>query len=220
MVIAGASRMSSVRGLNARPHSAIVLPFSEPKWRCILLDQQLLLRGVDLLDGFQDLEGVALVLRELEDRLDVLREAAAAVAAAREQEGGADALVRGDGAADLVDVGAVLLADVRHLVHERDARRQHGVRRVLAQLGARAVHHHDRRAGAGERRVELAHHLGAARIVGADDDAIGPQEVVDGGALLEELGVADDAERDAWSRGGSPRGPSRRCRPARCSCRR
>ena len=35
MVIAGASRMSSVRGLNARPHSAIVLPFSEPKCFCI-----------------------------------------------------------------------------------------------------------------------------------------------------------------------------------------
>ena len=31
--------------------------------------------------------------------------------------------------------------------------------------------------------------------VGADDDAIGLQEVLDGGALLQELGIADDAER-------------------------
>ena len=32
----------------------------------------------------------------------------------------------------LIDVGADQLADVRDLVHERDARRQHRVRRVLA----------------------------------------------------------------------------------------
>ena len=37
IVMAGASRMSSVRGLNARPQTAMVLPFSEPKWRCILV---------------------------------------------------------------------------------------------------------------------------------------------------------------------------------------
>ena len=65
-----------------------------------------------------------------------------------------------------------------------------------------AVHHHDRRAGAGERRVELLHQLGRARILGADDDAVGLHEVVDGRALLQELGVADDAERDASSRAG------------------
>ena len=33
--MAGASRMSSVRGLNARPQTAIVRPFSEPKCRSI-----------------------------------------------------------------------------------------------------------------------------------------------------------------------------------------
>ena len=131
----------------------------------------------------------------MHDRLDVLREAAAAVADAREQERRADARVGADGAADLVDVGADELAEVRDLVHERDARRQHRVGGVLGQLGAGAVHDHDRRAGARERRVELVHHLGAARVVGADDDAIGLHEVVDRRALLQELGIADDAER-------------------------
>ena len=41
------------------------------------------------------------------------------------------------------------------------------------------------------------HHLAAALVVGADHHAIGLQEVVDGGALLQELRVADDAERVA-----------------------
>ena len=96
-------------------------------------------------------------------------------------------LVGGHRPTHLVDVRAVEIAHARHLVHERDARREHGVRRVLAQLGAGAVHHHDRRAGAREGRVELLHDLGAARVVGADDHAIGPQEIVDRRALLEEL---------------------------------
>ena len=100
-----------------------------------------------------------------------------------------------DRPAHLVDVGADHLADVRDLVHERDARGEHRVRRVLAQLGAGAVHHHDRRAGARERRVQLLHQLGRARILGADDDAVGLHEVFDRGALLQELGIADDAER-------------------------
>ena len=34
-----------------------------------------------------------------------------------------------------------------------------------------------------------------ARVLGADDDAVRLHEVVDGRTLLEELGVADDAER-------------------------
>ena len=65
----------------------------------------------------------------------------------------------------------------------------------LRQLGARAIHHHDRRAGARERLVQRHHHLGAARVLGADHDAIGLHEILDRGALLQEFGVADDAER-------------------------
>ena len=68
-------------------------------------------------------------------------------------------VVRADRPPHVVDVGANELAHVRHLVHERDARRQHRVGGVLGQLGAGAVHHHDRRAGARERRVQLEHQL-------------------------------------------------------------
>ena len=84
--IAGASRMSSVRGLNARPQTAIVLPFSDAEVRLHLVDQPRLLPLVDRLDRLQDLEVVALVRGELQQRLDVLRKAAAAVADAGKQE--------------------------------------------------------------------------------------------------------------------------------------
>ena len=127
-----------------------------------------------------------------------------------------------DRLAHVIDVGADQLADVRDLVHERDARRQNRVRRVLAQLGARRVHHQDRRAGARERRVQLLHDRRRALVVrlDADHDAIRLHEVFDRGALLQELGVADDAERLRRFARRSRRGPSAPCRPARCSCRR
>ena len=54
----------------------------------------------------------------------VLREAAAAVADAGEQEREADAAVVADAAADVVDVAAHPLAEVGHLVDEADLRRQ------------------------------------------------------------------------------------------------
>ena len=50
IVIAGASRMSSVRGLNASPQSAIVRPFRLAEVRLHLLDEPRLLRLVDRLD--------------------------------------------------------------------------------------------------------------------------------------------------------------------------
>ena len=71
---------------------------------------------------------------------------------------------------------------------------------VLPELGARAIHQHDRRAGPGERRVELGHQLGALGILGANDDAIRLQKVVDGGALFQELRVTHHAEGVVVSR--------------------
>ena len=110
-----------------------------------LRDEPHLLRLVDPLDGFERLEIVAFVVGEFDEGLDVFRKAAPAEANAREtRNDGPDAPIGSDRLAHLIDVGAEHLAHVRDLVHERDARRQNGIRRVLAQLRARAVHHHDR----------------------------------------------------------------------------
>ena len=69
-------------------------------------------------------------------------------------------------------------ARLRQLVHERDARREHRVGRVLGELGRAHVHHQQALVVALERRVQLAHAARVASlVVGADDDAVGPHEV-------------------------------------------
>ena len=45
-----------------------------------------------------------------------------------------------------------------------------------------------------ERPVDFAHHRRAALVLDADDHAIGPFEIVDRGALAQELRVGDDGE--------------------------
>jgi hypothetical protein len=122
------------------------------------------------------------------------REAGAAVADAGKEEVVPDAPVVTDAAAHLVDVGARPLAEVRDLVHERDARREERVGGVLRHLGAGVVHRDDGVPGAHERLVQLAHDLERLLAHRADDDAVGLHEVVDGRAFLQELGVGDDVE--------------------------
>jgi hypothetical protein len=93
-----------------------------------------------------------------------------------------------------LDVGADALGEIGEFVHERDARREHRVGRVLRQLGGPHVHHDHAFVVALERLVELPHQLRRAVVVRADDDAVGLQEVLDGRAFLQELGVRDDGE--------------------------
>ena len=63
IVIAGASRMSSVRGLNARPQSAIVRPFRSPKCASIFSTSRDFCGSLTVFDRPQNLEVVALVRR-------------------------------------------------------------------------------------------------------------------------------------------------------------
>ena len=66
---------------------------------------------------------------------------------------------------------------------------------VLGEFGGAHVHDDQALVVALEGRVELAHELDGALVVGADDDAVRAHEVVDGGAFLEEFRVGDDGER-------------------------
>jgi hypothetical protein len=95
---------------------------------------------------------------------------------------------------NLVGIPAKTLAHIGDFVHERDARGEHRICRVLAQLRADAIHHHDRRARPGERPVQVRHDRGGTLVVCANHHAVGLQEVFNGRALLQELGIADHAE--------------------------
>jgi hypothetical protein len=92
------------------------------------------------------------------------------------------------------DIRADGLAKVRDLVHERNLRGQQRIRGVLGHLRARVVHHENRSASPAKRRVQIFDDLGRSLVGGADDDAIGFEEILDCRAFLHELRVGDHIE--------------------------
>ncbi|CAM2156829.1 hypothetical protein PT2222_30158 [Paraburkholderia tropica] len=163
-----------------------------------LLREHLLLPFVDVLDRAQDLQRLAEIFSGAHQRLDVLREARAAVTAARVQEVVTDTRIGTDAATHRFDVRAHAIGEIRQFVHERDARGEHGVGRVLREL--RRMHVHVERAFviAVERRVQALHEFARAFaghvFVAAQHDAVGAREVFHGRAFLQELGVRDHRE--------------------------
>jgi hypothetical protein len=80
----------------------------------------MLLRLVHRLHRFEHLQPPAVLDRRPHQSLDVLWEAAAAVADSGVEEAVADAGIRADALSHLLDVDADLVRQVRELVHEAD----------------------------------------------------------------------------------------------------
>ena len=96
--------------------------------------------------------------------------------------------------ADVVDVGADLLAQVGDLVDEGDLHRQEAVGGVFDELGGLEAGEQDRRLDQEQRAIELAHLLAPALALHPDHHAVGPHEIVDRGALAQELRIGDHVE--------------------------
>ncbi len=156
-----------------------------------LARQHLFLLIVDAIDRRKNLQTHARMLAGVHQRLHILGEARAAVTDARVQEIETDARIGADAAAHVLDVGPQPLGQIRQLVHERNARGEHRVGRVLGEFGRAHIHLEDLVVVALERRVERTHDAERLCVVGADDDAIGSHEIVDRSPFLEELGVGD-----------------------------
>ena len=109
----------------------------------------------------------------------------------------ADPRIGADALPHVLDVGAERIGEIGQFVHERDARREHRVGRVLGQLGRADVHHQQALAVALKRRVDGAQQRDRTLVVGADDDAVRSHEVLDGGAFLQKLRIGDDSERQS-----------------------
>ncbi len=105
-----------------------------------LVYQHFLLARVDPFHRGEDLRLVTHFLRGADERLHVLGEARPTIAGARINEGIADAGIRADTHADLLDVRPEPLGDERQLVHEADLGGQHRIGRVLGQLGGADIH--------------------------------------------------------------------------------
>ena len=138
----------------------------------------------------------AVVLRGLDQRDGVLGKAGAAIARPGVQEFRADAVVETDSARDLLDIGADLLAQVRHLVDEGDLGREEAVGGVFDHLRGAAIGEHDRRRVEVERTIEVRKHFAGAAVIGADDDPVGMLEVLDRRAFAQEFRIGDDRHGD------------------------
>src|ERR1043165_10061741 len=95
-----------------------------------------LLPIIDRIDGRNQLDGNIDRLGEVDNVLDILGEAAAAVSGTGKEELETNALIMSDAAANFVDVGAKPFAQVRHLVDEADFGGEHGIGNILGHLRA------------------------------------------------------------------------------------
>ncbi len=163
---------------------------------CEFVEEYGLLVFVDFFDSLEHAHLVAVLLGGFDEGLHVLGEAASAVAAAGVEELRTDAGVAADAFADHVHVGAHEFAEVRDVVHEADAGREHGVRGVLDHFGARDVGEYHAEVVEHHRAVEAGHEFLGLFAFDADDDAVGLHEVRDGGAFLEEFRVAGHIKRN------------------------
>ena len=155
--------------------------------------QDLLLGIVDGVDGFKNLREQLVVFGHAHQRPDVLGEARTAVPDSRKQELESDPLVMADPPPHVVDIGAHLVAEIRHLVDEADFGRQHAVGDILRHFRAFEAHHQKRLLGAQKRLVEIIHLLANICVQHTDHHAIRLRKVVDRAAFLQELGIRADA---------------------------
>jgi hypothetical protein len=129
-----------------------------------------------------------------DQRLDVLRKAGPAVARPGIEELVPDSGIGADALAHFFDVRADALGEIGELVHEGNARRKHGVGRVLGELRRAHIHHEQALAGALERGVERSHDPDRLGIVGAHDHAVRAHEILDGRPSLRNSGFETGEE--------------------------
>ena len=122
---------------------------------------------------------------------DVLGEAGAAPAKTGAQEAAPDARVEAHPVGHLLDVGSGQLTELGHLIDEADLGRQEGVGAVFDQLGADAVAEEAGGAGATHQCRDPLH---GCDVLAADHHPARVPEVLQGGALAEELGKHDEGD--------------------------
>ena len=154
-----------------------------------LLEEHLLLLLVHLLDSLQHLHRVTLLLGGANQRTHILGEARASVATTRVEELLAYAGVGAYALADHIHIGAHPLAQVGHIVHKRYACGEHSVGGILGHLCRWDIHKQHAEVIYQERAVELGELLLGSHTLHAHNHTVGRHKILDGGTLLQELGV-------------------------------
>src|SRR5258708_36219715 len=104
------------------------------------------------------------------------------------EEFSTDAPVETDAACHVLDIGANLLAQIRHLIDEGDLCREKRVGRVLDELGTFAAGKYHRGFVKIERPVDFAKNVARARRIAPRHDAVPPAGIAPGRALAKEVG--------------------------------
>ena len=94
--------------------------------------------------------------------------------------------------AHALNIRTTLLGDIRQFVHETDLGGQHRVGGIFGEFRGADVHADHAIVAAVKRFVKGSQQLRRARVVRADDDAIGFHEIINRVALFEEFRVRDD----------------------------
>src|SRR4030095_5747849 len=120
---------------------------------------------------------------------DILWKTTASETKAREQEGRPDPGICGHAFADHLDVGSNLFTERRNLIHKRNARSEECIRRIFQHLGGANIDDEDRSAGSNEGSIKVPENFGGPHIICPDNDPVWFHEVINRGALLQELRV-------------------------------
>lgn len=174
---------------------------------CIAADALL----VHALGGFQNVEIDTDRSGEVDESLHVLGKAEAAETEAGLKKLPADARVEAHGAGHFLDVGSDALAEIGDDIGIADFEGEEGIGGVLDEFGAvdggdkklaarswraRSIVDGTREAPLDDGTIDLAEVFGGGGILDAYDDAVGVEEVLDGGPFAQELGVGGHAKFD------------------------
>ena len=108
------------------------------------------------------------------------------------EECAADPVVVGHGPDDLIDISAVLVAQLGELVGEADLGREEEVGAELAQRGVGRAHLEDRRVHVAIQPAQAVRPVALDVVGDSENHPLGLKEILDGGPFLGELGVEQD----------------------------
>ena len=166
---------------------------------------------IDTHDFIEQPEIIATFASHRAERHNVFGEAGASVADARIQETGTDAGICPDSVDDLIHIGANGFTHRCDGIDERNLHRKKSIGGVLDQFSALRAGDDDGRRGdgavgsgngirplvvaaVGERQVDFPQDFGGAFGVAPDDNAIGEEEVSNGGPFTKELRIRGNVE--------------------------
>jgi len=132
------------------------------------------------------------VSSDVDQRSNIFREAGAAEAGTCVQEFRANTFVHTECCCHLKDIGADLLTEVGYLIDKADSKGQHSVGGVLDDFGGFVARANGRCFQQIERAVDITHDGQCPVRVGTKYNSVGPEEILDSGALAEKFRVGYD----------------------------